>query len=192
MNAFAHDRYELRRKFISFPHTNFFLHGPGGDVVLYGRKKGFKLKEDIRLFADAELQREVLSIQARSIIDFSPAYDVTDSSTRARIGVLRRKGLRSILRDEWEVLDLNEQPLAIVQEDSAGMAFLRRFLSNLIPQSFHIRNTAGAPLGEVHQNFNPFRLRLSIDFSPDARRQLDRRLGVAAVSLLGTIEGRQD
>lgn len=191
MDAFAHNRYELRRKFFSFIHTNFFIHGPTGDIVLFGRKKGFKLKEDIRLFADAEMQREVLSIQARSVIDFSATYDVTDSAKRTRIGVLRRKGLRSLLRDEWEILDLNEQPLATVQEDSAGMAFLRRFLSNLIPQSFHIRKDA-APLGDIHQNFNPFRLRLTIDFTSDSGRRLDRRLGLAAASVLGTIEGRQD
>lgn len=190
MDPFAFEQYELRRKFFSPIHNDFFLHGPAGNIVLYGRKKGFRLKEDIRLYADAGLQTELLSIAARTVIDFSGTYDVTDSRDRRRIGLLRRKGLRSILRDEWHILDPGERPLAIVQEDSAGKALLRRFLTNLIPQSFHITINDSA-VGEIRQHFNPFRLRLSVDFQLDTRRALDRRLGLAAAVLLGSIEGRQ-
>ena len=189
MDAFAHDRYELRRKFFSPIHTNFTILGPAGQPVLHGQKKGFKLKEDIRLYSDEAKQREVLAINARSVIDFSGNYDVTEGGRR--IGVLRRKGLRSILRDEWHILDANEQQLAVAQEDSQAMALLRRFLSNLIPQSYHIV-VSGSPVAEIRQNFNPFLLRLQIDFSLDARRAFDRRLGLAIASILGTLEGRQD
>jgi hypothetical protein len=188
MNAFAHDRYELRRKFFSPIHTDFTIYGPAGEVLLYGRKKGFKLKEDIRLYADEGRQQEVLAIAARSVIDFSASYDVT--ADRMRVGVLRRQGMRSILRDEWHILDVNEQPLATVREESQLMALLRRFLSSLIPQSFQIL-MGNAPVGEVKQNFNPFHLRLTIDLTLDTRRALDRRLALAAAALLGTIEERQ-
>lgn len=71
------------------------------------------------------------------------------------------------------------------------MALLRRFLSNLIPQHFHI-SVGGTPVAEIKQNFNPFHLRLHIDFTLDSRQQLDRRLGLAVLALLGTVEGRQD
>ena len=189
MDAFAHDRYELRRKFFSPIHTNFSILGPSGQPVLYGQKKGFKLKEDIRLYSDEGKQREVIAINARSVIDFSGNYDVTEGGRR--IGVLRRKGLRSILRDEWHLLDANEQQIAVAQEDSQAMALLRRFLSNLIPQSYHIM-VNGSPVAEIRQNFNPFLMRLQIDFSLDTRRAFDRRLGLAIASILGTLEGRQD
>ncbi|MGZ8867283.1 MAG: hypothetical protein ACXW2P_02990 [Thermoanaerobaculia bacterium] len=189
MDAFAHDRYELRRKFFSPIHTNFTILGPSGQPVLFGQKKGFKLKEDVRLYADEGKQREVLAINARSVIDFSGNYDVTEGGRR--IGVLRRKGLRSILRDEWHILDANERPVATVQEDSQAMALLRRFLSNLIPQSYHAL-VNGSPVAEIKQNFNPFLLRLQLDFSLDTRRALDRKLGIAIASMLATLEGRQD
>lgn len=190
MDAFAHDRYELRRKFFSPIHTDFTIFGPAGDAVLFGRKKGFKLKEDIRLYEDEGRQREVLAIAARSVIDFSGNYDVTDAKGQ-RVGVLRRKGLRSILRDEWHILNASEQPLAVVQEDSQLMAILRRFASNLIPQSYHVL-VDGSAVAEIRQNFNPFLLRLTIDFSLDTRRAVDRRLGLAAAAMFGTLEGRQD
>lgn len=190
MDPFAHDRYELRRKFFSPIHQDFRFLGPTGEPVLFGRKKGFKLKEDIRLYADEARQRELLVIGARSVIDFSGSYDVSDPQ-RGRVGVIRRKGLRSILRDEWQILDANEQPVAIVQEDSQALALLRRFLSNLIPQTFHAV-AGGTPVAEIRQHFNPLHLRYSLDFSLDARRVLDRRLGLAVAALIGTLEGRQD
>ena len=191
MEPFAHDQYQIRRKLFSVVHTDFFLHAPSGEVVLWGRKKGFKLKEDVRLFEDEGMQREVLSIQARQALDFSGTYDVIDSRQRAKIGALRRKGLRSILRDEWHLLDAEDRQIGIMQEDSQGKALLRRFLTNLVPQSFDVI-VGGTPVAEVRQHFNPFRFRLDADFSLDSRRQLDRRLGVAAAVLVSIIEGRQN
>ena len=188
---FDQNQYELRRKFFAFIHTGFTIFSGSGAPILYGRKKGFKLKEDIRLYEDEQLTREVLSIQARSMIDFSATYDVTDSRQRKPVGILRRKGLKSLLRDEWELLGPNEQLIATVQEDSQAMALLRRFLSNLIPQSYHVMVNQ-SPIGEIKQNFNPFLLHLKIDFSLDSKRALDRRLGLAAAAVLGTIEGRQN
>lgn len=191
MDPFAHNHYQIRRKLFSVVHTDFFLHASTGEVVLWGRKKGFKLKEDIRLFEDAAMQREVLSIGARQMLDFSGTYDVIDSRERRKIGALRRKGLKSILRDEWQLLDTEERAIGAMQEDSQGMALLRRFLTNLVPQSFDLI-VGGTTVAEVKQHFNPFRYRLDLDFSRDVHRQLDRRLGIAAAVLVSVIEGRQD
>ncbi|HEY0592699.1 MAG TPA: hypothetical protein VGF40_13090, partial [Thermoanaerobaculia bacterium] len=171
-------------------HTDFYLHGPSGEIALWGRKKGFKLKEDIRLYEDAGMQREVLSIQARQALDFSGTYDVVDSRERRKIGALRRKGLRSILRDEWHLLDPEDRQVGVMQEDSAGLALLRRFLTNLVPQRFDV-SVGGETVAEVNQHFNLLHYRLDLDFSRDGGRRLDRRLGIAAASLLATIEGRQ-
>ncbi|HUP65194.1 MAG TPA: hypothetical protein VM557_07930 [Thermoanaerobaculia bacterium] len=191
MDPFGHQQYLIRRKLLTLVHTDFRLLSPSGEAVLWGRKQGFKLKESIRIFADESMEREVLSIQARQMIDFSATYDVSDSRERRKVGALRRKGLRSILRDEWLLLDPEDRQIATLQEDSQGKALLRRFLSNLIPQSFDIL-MGGATVAEVRQHFNPIRFRLEIDFSLDSRNQLDRRLGVAAAVLLSLIEGRQD
>lgn len=190
MDPFSFDRYQIRRKFLSFVHKDFFVLGPSGEIVLWGRKKGFRLKEDIRIFDDPAMQREVLSIQARHAIDFAATYDVWDSQSRLKIGALRRKGFRSILRDEWELLGPDEASIGVMQEDSQGMALLRRFLVNLIPQSFDI-TSGGSTLAQVRQHFNLIHFRLDLDFSPDSARRLDRRLGVAAAVVLSTIEGRQ-
>ncbi len=159
-------------------------------LLFFVKQKAFKLKEDITVYSDETKSKELLKIQARSIIDFSAAYDVTDITSNQKIGSLRRKGFRSILKDEWEILNTADQVVGMIQEDSMLKAILRRFLTNLIPQGFSI-TIGNQPVGVLKQTFNPFVPQFNIDFSMDSSNQLDRRLGIAIVILLQTIEGRQ-
>lgn len=77
-------------------------------------------------------------------------------------------------------------------EDSMGLALLRRFLSNLIPQRFDWRIN-DETVCTFHQHFNPFVLKLDVNFNAGSGEtiEVDRRLGLAAAVLLGAIEGRQ-
>lgn len=190
-DPFALDQYLARRKLLTFFTPKFHVYDTMGQLVAYVEQKAFKLKEDITVFADEEKQRPLLSIKARQVIDFSAAYDVVDASTQQDVGALRRKGWKSILRDEWVLLGPTEQELGRIQEDSQLMATLRRFLSNLIPQRYHIE-VEGRPAGEIRQHFNPFVLKHDVDLRADTGRRLDRRLALAAVVLLQAIEGRQE
>jgi hypothetical protein len=144
------------------------------------------------VYADENKTQEVLSIKARQIVDFSAAYDVVDTALNQKVGVLRRKGLRSILRDEWEVLDANDNLKGLLFEDSMGLALLRRLvLGSWLPQNYDI--TFGETrVADLKQNFNLFRYELNLDFTMDTAQQLDRRLGIAAGILLAAIEGRQE
>jgi hypothetical protein len=132
----------------------------------------------------------VLMIKARQIMDFSAAFDVVDSATGQKVGALRRKGLASILRDEWEILDVGDNVIGKLFEDSMGLALLRRFLTGLIPQNYDI--TIGTErVADLKQAFNPFAYQLTVDFSMDLNQRLDHRVGIAAAILLAAIEGRQ-
>lgn len=190
-DPFALDQYLACRKLLTFFTPKFHIYDVMGQLVAYVEQKAFKLKEDITVFADEEKQRPLLDIKAREVIDFSAAYDVVDASTRQDVGALRRKGWKSILRDEWVLLGPAEQELGRIQEDSQLMATLRRFLSNLIPQRYHIE-VEGRPAGEIRQHFNLFVLKHDVDLRADTGRRLDRRLALAAVVLLQAIEGRQE
>src|SRR6266498_3943036 len=107
-NAFQFNEYVLKRQVFALTGKLRF-YDPQNELVLFSEQKMFKLREDIRVFADETKTQEVLAIKARQILDFSAAYDVVDSSTGEKVGVLRRKGLKSILRDEWEVLDAGDR-----------------------------------------------------------------------------------
>ncbi len=188
---FQFPKYVLKRQAIALT-GKFRFYDPAGNLVLFSEQKMFKWREDIRVYADEAKTQEVLSIKARQIMDFSAAYDVVDSATGEKVGALRRKGLRSLLRDEWEVLDANDGVKGLLFEDSMGLALLRRFLlGNWLPQNYDI--TFGETrVADIRQEFNLFRYELNLDFSMDTTRLLDRRLGLAAGILLAAVEGRQE
>jgi hypothetical protein len=180
----------LRRQAIALT-GKFRFYDPTDRMIMFSEQKMFRLREDIRVYSDESKMQEVLSIKARQIMDFSAAYDVVDAELNQKVGVLRRRGLRSILRDEWEVLDANDHVIGKLFEDSVGLAMLRRLLlGSLLPQNYDI--TVGeSRVADLKQRFNPFRYELDLDFTMDAGRLLDRRLGIAAAILLATVEGKQ-
>jgi hypothetical protein len=187
---FQFPSYLLRRQAIALT-GKFRFYDPSDRLVMFSEQKMFKLREDIRVYSDESKSQEVLSIKARQILDFSAAYDVIDTAMNQKVGVLRRKGWSSILRDEWDVLDANDNEIGKLFEDSIGLAMLRRFLlGSLLPQNYDI--TVGETrVADLKQRFNPLRYELDLDFTMDTTHRLDRRLGLAAGILLAAIEGKQ-
>jgi uncharacterized protein YxjI len=190
---FQHSKYTIRKKFFRIFGAGFQIYGPDGEMVLYSEQKSFRLKEDIRIYADQEQQREVLLIAARSWLDFAAAYDVTDPATGELIGTFRRRGFSSLVRDQWELADPAGQNVGAIQEDNAFLALARRFLpfADYIPQAFAM-TMDNSIVCELRQHFNPIVQRMTVDFTPDPSGRLDKRLGLAAGILLSAIEGRQD
>ncbi|MHC4958547.1 MAG: LURP-one-related/scramblase family protein [Planctomycetota bacterium] len=183
------NQYVIRRKVLTIAGQQFHVYDGHGQLLGYSRQKAFKLKEDIRFYADETMAEEKLLIQARQVIDFAAAYDVVDSQTGSKVGACRRKGWSSVMRDSWELLDEDDRPIAKVQEDSALMAFLRRFLSNLIPQHYHIADNAGVKLADMRVRFNPFVYKMEVSIADGV--DVNRALVLAAGILLAAIEGRQ-
>lgn len=188
---FQHSTYLLKRQVLALTGKLRF-YDPTGELAMFSEQKMFRWKEDIRVYADESKTREVLSIKSRQIIDFSAAYDVVDTETNQKVGALRRKGWRSLLRDEWEILDENDNVKGLLFEDSMGLALLRRLVvGSWLPQNYDIIFGA-TRVADLRQNFHLFRYELNLDFSMDVSRLLDRRLGIAAGILLATMEGKQD
>ena len=190
-SAFQYDLFLLKRQVLALTGT-IRLYNPSEQMVLYSRQKMFRLREDIRVYSDEDQTQELLYIQARQIIDFSAAYDIYDSYNQEKVGVLRRKGWRSMLRDEWEVLDAGDQLIGRLFEDDPGLAMLRRLLlGSLLPQNYDLW-LGDYRAADLKQRFNLFRYEMDLDFRMDTQRKLDRRLGIAAGVLLAIIEGKQN
>ncbi|MCR9140635.1 MAG: hypothetical protein NXI24_00070 [bacterium] len=186
------NRYYSRKKFFKmFGEEMRIFDESRSRILFFVKQKAFKLKEELTVYSDETMSREVLKIKARSVLDFGATYDVTEVASGEQVGALRRKALRSMFRDSWEILGPDDRAIGTVAEDSMFMALLRRFLINLIPQSYSVE-VEGAPAGEIKQTFNPFIAQFKVDFSEDSAGRLDRRLGIAAVVLLQVIEGRQE
>jgi hypothetical protein len=183
--------YTIRRKILTILGAKFHIYNDTGELIGFSRQKAFKLKEDIRVFTDESENAPLISIKARSIIDFSAAYDVVDEKTGNSLGALRRKGFSSILRDSWEVLNQNDEPVGRLAEDSMGMAMVRRFvpMGNLFPQKFSLIDGSGAEIANLRTHFNPFVHKMTVAINADS--SIHQMVVLAAGILLVAIEGRQ-
>ncbi len=188
MSNFNENEYMIRRKILKLFGGAFHIYDGSGRVVGYTKMKAFKLKEDLCMFDGEDMRNPIFSIKARNVIDFSATYDVFDGSSGHKIGALRRKGLKSILKDEWIIMDANDAELGLIAEDSAALALVRRFLTNLIPQSFDC-TVGGQRVCHFKQNFNPFVMKINVKFNGGPA--VDRNLLMAGGVLLCAIEGRQ-
>ncbi|AIQ40467.1 hypothetical protein MKZ24_27500 [Paenibacillus sp. FSL R7-0297] len=189
-NIWGQSEYIIRKKVFSVMGAKLHIYNSSEELLLFSQMKAFKLKEDIALYTDESMERELLRIKARKVIDLSATYDVYDSETGKSLGALRRKGLKSIIKDEWVILDTGDTEIGFIKEDSMFMALLRRVIT-LIPQKYNVE-IGGMVIPAFRQNFNPFVTKIIADFSEDRKGVLDRRIGVAAAILLCAIEGKQD
>ena len=73
-----------------------------GQLRLYVKQKAFKLKEAVKVYGDEAQTRLLYTIAADRVIDFSAAYQVADVTGRP-LGVLKRRGMRSLWRAQYEV-----------------------------------------------------------------------------------------
>ncbi len=189
-DLFDRTTFTIRRKFFKIFGAAFHVYDDAGRVIGYSAQKAFRLREDIRVYADEQRTTELLTIAARSILDFSAAYDIVDARDGRKVGVARRRGFSSLLRDTWEILDEHDRTVAHVLEDSTALALLRRFVLDLIPQSFRVEGEDGRRHANFRVHFNPFVYRMTVDIDPAS--ELDRRLLLGAAILLAAIEQRQD
>ncbi len=181
--------YMIRRKVLTILGAKFHVFNANGEVIGFSKQKAFKLKEDIRIFADESMADERLLIQARQVIDFGAAYDVVDSKEGTKVGALRRKGFTSLVRDSWEFLDSNDVPVGKISEDSLLLATIRRWLINFLPQNYSILTGDGQSVGTFRQNWNPFVYKLHVEILP-GQSPIDQRLMLAGGILLAAIEGK--
>ena len=185
------DRYVIRRKFFTLLGRAFHICSPNGELALYAHMKAFRLKADIRLYTDEAKQHEVFAIKERQVLRFSPTYDVIDSTVGAKVGALRRHGVRSMVREYWRILDADDNEIGVIRGDSWSRALLRRLLIKIIPQTF-ICEMDGQPVLAFRQPSYLLTVKTDLDFSVDTAQRLDRRLGISAGLLLSALECRHD
>ena len=187
--AFQHRQYLFRRKVFKLFGGAFYVYDENGNLIIYSKQKAFKLNEDFRIYSDESQMEELLTIKTPQILDIGATYHVHDATTGQPIGALRRKGLKSIVRDEWIILSEQGQAIGRLTERSIGGALLSRFV-NIVPQKYVITSSDGREVAEIKQHFNPFILKYSMTILK-SESSIDPRLLISSGILLAGIERRQ-
>ncbi len=89
-----------------------------GQVVLYVKQKALALKEDIKVFADEAQTRQLYQLKANKIIDFSAQYNITSANGGAALGAVKRKGMRSIFKATYNILDTGGGEIGAIREEN--------------------------------------------------------------------------
>lgn len=170
-SVFSHMSYLLRKKVFTLYDYVFHIYDPNGILAFYSKEKTFKLRKDIRLYSNDDMQTELLSIKAkiRNFLDFSASYDVIDPSINMKVGALRRKWMTFYLGDEWIIMDAEDKEIGFIK---------------LAPnRQKYCGELKGKQVCEFKTNINPSLKGITLDFSMDKERLLDRRLGIAGAVL---------
>jgi hypothetical protein len=184
---YAHDVVVCRKKILAIAPT-FEIFDLQGTPLVYCQEKLFKVKDDIRIYADPSKKVELLRIKQRNIVDWAGVFDVFDPLTNAKLGAFRRQGWRSWLRDEWHILDANDTPIGAIFE--TGTPFLRRVFK-FLPYTFGFY-FGDQPIGAVDQHFTFIGYRATMDIGAWRLGPLDRRLAFAGALLLMAVEAKED
>ncbi len=189
------EKYTIRRKVFKVFGAAFHVYDEHGSIIGYCKQKAFKLKEDIKLYTGEDMSELLLSLQAKSVIDFSSTYTIT-LPDRTSLGSMRRKGMRSsFVRDEWIMFSESGEELGIIRETGSVAPLIRRyadFAAFLFPQRYEvIRSTDSKVIGHFRQHFNPFIYRLGIAIIEEDDG-IDELYILGSACLISAIEGRQD
>lgn len=173
--------YEVRQRFAI--GNKYTVYEETGDApVLESKQKKFRLREDFR-FNDPDTGETLFVVTADSVLDVAAGYDIVDARSGERVGTVKRSAW-SFFQHEYALVGPDGTTVALLREDNALMAALRRFVSTLIPFSYDIVAPDGRKVGDVGEQFS-FRDTYSIDLHDDS---IDPRLAVIGTVIVDAIE----
>src|SRR5437867_4711716 len=126
--------YRIRKKVLALT-GQYWIEDQAGTQLAYSKQKLLRLKEDIRVYTDETMTRELFQIRQTQILDIWGTFAIVDTATNAVLGYIRRRALTStFVADEWEMRDPYNNLVGEIKE-STGRGLARKYLpgGGLIP-----------------------------------------------------------
>lgn len=138
--------------------SQIYIRDSSGNLLGYVKQKLLKLKEDINVYADEQQTQHLFNIKADRILDFSAKYNFTDSRGNY-IGAIKRQGMRSIWKANYEVSDGSNNQVLQIHEESAWVKVLDAligeipvvgmFTGYLFNPAYIVSRTDGTPVARL-------------------------------------------
>ena len=176
------DRYTVEQSLV---RNRYRALDSAGNVVLRGKQKMFKLKEEFP-FADAD-GNDVFTVKASGIIDVAGDYLLTDAQTGEDLVLLDNDF--SFLRDTWTVRDpATRSKLAEINSRGALVTLARNVLpfGGWIPHRYEITDAEGGHVGSIDGQFS---LRDRYEISVDDASGVPKEPILAAAMVIDAIQG---
>jgi uncharacterized protein YxjI len=177
--------YLIKRKFWSFFERVFRVWTADGQLIMYIKHPLLKLREEFMVYEDEAQTRAMLRVKSKQVIAINFSYEITDATTGAVFGSVRKQGLKSIIRDKFILFDANEQEIGYAEEQ--GASILRRFFPWLT--SKHAIFANGQQVAFIQQKFRFFTKEFLVDLQQST---MDPKFVLAVALLALMAEARRE
>jgi uncharacterized protein YxjI len=180
--------------------SQIYIHDSGGNLLGYVKQKLLKLKEDINVYADEQQTQLLFNIKADRVLDFSAKYNFTDNRGK-HIGAIKRQGMRSIWKANYEVYDGNDNQALQIHEESAWVKvvdaligeipIVGMFSGYLFNPAYIVSRMDGTPVARVQKQPAFFEGKFVLDAKLQLSDDEEMRvlLGVLTMTLLERSRG---
>ncbi len=156
-----------------------------GNVVLRGKQKMFKMKEEFPFYDGAD--NHVMTVTAGGILDVAGDYTITDEATGEPVVVLDAKF--TIFGDTWKIRDPDGERLIATIESRSKVADLFRSIHPIfgfIPHKYEITDDQGGHVGSIDGKFS---LKDTYVVRIDDASTVPKEAVLAAAMVVDAIEG---
>ena len=177
------DRYEVKQSAI---RNKYVVRDSKGTVVLRGKQKLFKLKEEFPFVTGDG--SDAFSVKAGGIMDIAGSYTITDAGTGEAVVVLDED--LSLFVENWTIRDPDTgEALATIRSKNKLLSALRHLVSlaNLVPNKYEIFDSDGAHVGNIDGAFS---LRDTYTVSIDDASNVPKEAVLAAACILDALENQ--
>ncbi len=177
------DRYEVKQSAI---RNKYVVRDSAGNVVLRGKQKMFKMKEEFPFVTGDDA--DAFTVKAGGIMDVAGNYAITDAGTGEEVVVLDED--YSLVTENWTIRDPDSgEALASIRSKNKVLSALRHLVSvaNLIPNKYEIFDTDGKHVGDIEGKFS---LRDAYTVSIDDASNVPKEAVIAAACVLDALENK--
>jgi uncharacterized protein YxjI len=177
------DRYEVKQSLV---RNKYAVRDSAGDVVLRGKQKMFKLKEEFPFVTGDD--EDAFSVKAGGIIDVGGNYAIVDAGTGEEVVVLDED--YSLFVENWTVRDPETgEALATIKSKNKLLSGLRHLVgaANLIPNKYEIFDADGGHVGDIEGQFS---MRDAYTVTVDDASDVPKEAVVAAACILDALENQ--
>ena len=181
--ALDDDRYEVKQSMI---RNKYVVRDSAGDVVLRGKQKLFKMKEEFPFVTGDD--EDAFTVKAGGILDVAGNYAIRDAVTGEDVVVLDEEF--SLFVENWTIRDPDTgQPLATIRSKNKLLSALRHLVgvANLVPNKYEIFDPDGGHVGDIEGKFS---LRDAYTVSIDDGSAVPKEAVIASACILDALENK--
>jgi uncharacterized protein YxjI len=181
--ALDDDRYEVKQSVI---RNKYVVRDSAGNVVLRGKQKMFKMKEEFPFVTGDD--EDAFTVKAGGIMDIAGNYVITDAGTGEDVVVLDEDF--SLFVENWTIRDPDSgEPLATIRSKNKLLSALRHLvdIANLVPNKYEIFDANGDHVGDIEGKFS---IRDTYTVSIDDASNVPKEAVIAAACILDALENK--